>query len=97
VRRLGLAAASPLLSSAQLRVDLPKQALDKLEYLTRDADFGTVERATRFPMRSRGETARDRDDTRYLEPGGRTDLATGSKVESPLSKSGVRPSTFPPS
>jgi DMSO/TMAO reductase YedYZ molybdopterin-dependent catalytic subunit len=83
----GLAAASPLLGEAQLRVDLPTQASAKLEYLTRDGDFGTVERGNPLPytlpeakLREIGMTR----DTWKLEVV--ADVATGTKVEAPLSK-----------
>jgi hypothetical protein len=82
----GLAAASPLLASAQLRVEMPNVNA-KLEYLTRDKDFGTVERGSPLPytlpeakLREIGMTR----DTWKLDVV--PDLATGSKVEAPLSK-----------
>src|SRR5437588_207076 len=53
VAGLGLTAppltASPLLASAQVRVDLPPRTVDTSEYLTRDRDFGTVERGDPLP------------------------------------------------
>ena len=82
----GLAASLPALSDAQLHVDL-LQAAAKLEYLTRDKDFGTVERGSPLPytlpedmLRQIGMTR----DTWKLEV--LPDLVTGTKVEAALSK-----------
>lgn len=84
---LGVAATSPLFSRAQLRVDLPKLVYDKLEYLTQDADFGTVERGNPFPYAQPEAKLREIGMTREtwkleVVP----DLATGSKVENPLTR-----------
>ncbi len=74
-------------SESQLRVELPVRAEPKLEYLTRDRDFGTVERGNPLPytlpearLREIGMTR----DTWKLDVV--PDLATGTKVDAPMSK-----------
>ena len=83
----GVTAGSILISPslAQLRVELPQKGKATGDYLTRDADFGTVERGDPMPyaqpeskLRQIGMTR----DTWKLEVV--PDTSTGSKVERPL-------------
>ena len=83
----GALASTALRNEAQLHLDLPAHAHANPEYLTRDADFGTVERGNPLPytlpearLREIGMTR----DTWKLEVV--PDLASGSKVEAPLSR-----------
>ncbi|HLK58581.1 MAG TPA: molybdopterin-dependent oxidoreductase [Chthonomonadaceae bacterium] len=83
----GLAALSSRLADAQTHIDVPGHEHMKLEYLTQDRDFGTVERGDPLPymqpeakLREIGMTR----DTWKLEMV--PDIATGAKVEAPLSK-----------
>jgi hypothetical protein len=83
---VGAAAYASLPGDAQLRVDVPARANTSLEYLTRPADFGTVERGDPLPytlpeakLRQIGMTR----DTWKLEVV--PDAATGSKADNPLS------------
>jgi len=72
--------------AAQLNVDLSTQAADRLEYLTKQANFGTVERGNpppyTLPEAKLRETGMTRD-TWKLEVV--PDIATGAKVGNPLS------------
>lgn len=81
----GLTAAASLGAEGQLRVDLPPKLGDALEYLTRDADFGTVERGNPFPytlpeskLREIGMTR----DTWKLEVIG----DTGTRIDAPMTR-----------
>jgi DMSO/TMAO reductase YedYZ molybdopterin-dependent catalytic subunit len=84
----GVATASTVrLCAAQLHLDLPKHAMERLDYLTRDGEFGSVERGDPLPyaqpeakLREIGMTR----DTWKLEVV--PDAATGSKVEAPLTR-----------
>jgi len=87
VAAAGLAATSARPSQAQLHIDLPAQIQARLEYLTRDAEFGTVERGDPLPYTLPDARLREIGMTRdtwklEVEP----DIATGTKVEAPLTK-----------
>jgi hypothetical protein len=82
----GIAGSLPVLSGAQLNVDFPRPN-PKLEYLTRDENFGTVERGNPLPYKQPEAKLREigmTRDTWKLEVV--PDLATGAKVEAPLTK-----------
>ena len=83
----GLAVSSPLLAGAQLNVDLPAHNHAIQEYLTKDGDFGTVERGNPLPYKLPEAKLREigmTRDTWKLEVV--PDVATGTKVEAPLSR-----------
>ena len=84
---LGLAASASLLAQAQLRVEVTTQQNAMPDYLTRQGDFGTVERGNPPPyllpeprLREIGMTR----ETWKLEVV--PDASTGSKVENPMTR-----------
>src|SRR2546421_13126859 len=83
----GLAALSPGFAQGQGLDPALEKALAKLEYLTRDKDFGTVERGNPLPYTLPEPKLKEIGMTREcwkLEVV--ADTATGTKVESALSK-----------
>ena len=94
---IGLAscASQPAEAELQLNVELQKYTPDHLEYLTRDANFGNVERGNPIPYKQPDAKLREigmTRDTWTLEVV--PDLPTGSKIERPMSKSGGNALTF---
>lgn len=95
VLHAGAAAAAASLSvvpasaHGQLNVEMPHHPADHLEYLTHDADFGTVERGNPLPYKQPEPKLREigmTRDTWTLEVV--PDLATGTKIDRPMTKSG---------
>lgn len=83
----GAIGTAALRGAAQLNVDLSTQAANRLDYLTKQANFGTVERGNPPPythpeakLREIGMTR----DTWKLEV--IPDVATGTKVDNPLTE-----------
>ncbi len=75
-------------NSPQLNVELQSMHPDQLDYLTKDADFGTVERGNPIPYHQPEAKLREIGMTREtwsmdIVP----DLATGTKMDLPLAKS----------
>src|SRR5580658_1441458 len=88
-------AAQPLEAEGQLNVELQKYPTDHLEYLTLDANFGTVERGNPIPYKQPEAKLREigmTRDTWTLEVV--PDLPTGTKIERPMSKSAGTALTF---
>ncbi len=89
-------ASASLEAEAQLNVELQKFTPDKIEYLTQDANFGTVERGNPIPYKQPLAKLREigmTRDTWTLEV--LPDLPTGTKIDRPMSKSAGTAFTFP--
>ncbi|MEP6757324.1 MAG: molybdopterin-dependent oxidoreductase [Chthonomonadales bacterium] len=92
----GALLAATVEADAQLRVDLPRPKGPVVDYLTRDADFGTVERGDPLPYQQPEKKLREigmTRDTWKLEVV--ADTTTGSKVERPMTIAGGNALDFP--
>src|SRR5580658_5348676 len=92
---LAACASQPSVADAQLNVEMQKYTPDHLEYLTQDANFGTVERGNPIPYKQPETKLREIGMTREtwsleVVP----DLQTGTKIDRPMSKSAGTALTF---
>src|ERR1700722_20074744 len=79
---IGAAACSSVEAEAQLNIEMQRYTPDHLEYLTRDSDFGIVERGTPIPYKQPEAKLREIGMTREtwaleVVP----DLPTGTKMD----------------